>query len=229
MKRFVIGDIHGAYRALLQCFERSGFNRRTDLLICLGDLCDGWPDVVQVLDELQGIKHLVLLRGNHDVWFLNWLTGGTAPDIWLMQGGDVTVGAYKSGVPAGHIELLKGAGLFHILDNYLFVHGGILPELPIEKQAEEVLLWDRSLVKAALLCRLGAEECQLTPYKTVYVGHTPTLNFGEKIPIRSCGVCLMDTGAGWPGGVLTMMDIDTGEYFGSDVVSMLYEDYAGRL
>ncbi len=51
-RRFVIGDIHGAHRALLQCFERSGFDRQNDLLICLGDLCDGWPDVDKVFDEL---------------------------------------------------------------------------------------------------------------------------------------------------------------------------------
>ena len=39
MKTFVIGDIHGAYKALLQCFERSGFDYEKDHLIVLGDVC----------------------------------------------------------------------------------------------------------------------------------------------------------------------------------------------
>ncbi len=43
-KTFVIGDIHGAYRALRQCLERSTFDFEKDRLICLGDVCDGWPE-----------------------------------------------------------------------------------------------------------------------------------------------------------------------------------------
>lgn len=42
MRRFVVGDIHGAHKALVQCLERSGFNRDEDFLVSLGDLCDGW-------------------------------------------------------------------------------------------------------------------------------------------------------------------------------------------
>jgi len=40
-KTFVIGDIHGGYKALLQCFARSGFDYKKDKLICLGDITDG--------------------------------------------------------------------------------------------------------------------------------------------------------------------------------------------
>jgi hypothetical protein len=60
------------------------------------------------------------------------------------------------------------------------------------------------------------------------VGHTPTINFGTLKPIRACEVIIMDTGAGWPGGVLTMMDIDSKEIFQSSQVDSLYPDYSGR-
>lgn len=30
MKTFVMGDIHGAYKALIQCIERSGFDKEKD-------------------------------------------------------------------------------------------------------------------------------------------------------------------------------------------------------
>ncbi len=43
-RTFVIGDIHGAYRALRQCLDRADFDYESDHLICLGDVCDGWPD-----------------------------------------------------------------------------------------------------------------------------------------------------------------------------------------
>jgi serine/threonine protein phosphatase 1 len=228
MKRFVIGDIHGAYRALVQCFERSEFNKQTDLLICLGDLGDGWPDIDKVFEELLSIRNLVLLLGNHDVWLLNWFETGVAPETWLVQGGDITIKAYKSKVPAAHVALLRKAKLFYILDNNLFIHGGFLPGSPVEEQDKEVFLWNRSLVKEALYNKQLKKEVKLTNYNLVFVGHTPTINFNEIKPIITGGVCMMDTGAGWPGGMLTMMDIDTGEQFASDDVSELYSESKGR-
>ena len=55
MRTFAIGDIHGAYKALVQCFERSGFDYENDRLIVLGDVCDGYPEVKQCIDELQAL------------------------------------------------------------------------------------------------------------------------------------------------------------------------------
>lgn len=91
MKTFVIGDIHGTYRALIQCFERSGFDYSRDRLIVLGDVCDGYPEVREVFDELLSIEHLRLLMGNHDVWALDWAQYGLRPQIWTSQGGDRTI------------------------------------------------------------------------------------------------------------------------------------------
>ena len=44
MKTYAIGDIHGAYKALIQCFERSKFDYKNDRLIVMGDVCDGYPE-----------------------------------------------------------------------------------------------------------------------------------------------------------------------------------------
>jgi len=87
VKVFAVGDIHGAYKALLQCFERSGFDCKNDRLIVLGDVCDGYPDVRQCIDELLKIKHCDLIIGNHDKWALDWGLYGTMPEIWTSQGG----------------------------------------------------------------------------------------------------------------------------------------------
>ena len=66
---FVIGDIHGAYRALRQCLERARFHYENDRLICLGDVADGWPETREAVDELLRIRQLTYILGNHDWWY----------------------------------------------------------------------------------------------------------------------------------------------------------------
>ena len=77
MKTFVIGDIHGAYKALLQCLERSRFDYHNDRLVVIGDVCDGYPDVVECFDELLKIANLIYIWGNHDKWAYDFYTGVT--------------------------------------------------------------------------------------------------------------------------------------------------------
>lgn len=228
MRRFVIGDIHGAYKALVQCFDRSGFDRDNDLLISLGDLCDGWPDVNKVFDELLSVKNLITILGNHDQWLLKWFRTKEAPDIWLVQGGQSTIQSLGNTSPGRFRELLEKSLLYYTLDNNLFVHGGILTDRPVEDQDEDIFLWDRSLIREVMVNMYKGIDKKLTSYDIIYVGHTPTINFGRPEPIISNGVCLLDTGAGWPGGKLTIMDLDNMDYFSSDNVDELYTGFTSR-
>jgi serine/threonine protein phosphatase 1 len=192
------------------------------LLICLGDICDRWPEVDKVIEKLLGVQNLVLLLGNHDYWALEWFRTGKAPGLWLSQGGTQTMDAYPDGVPESHVELLSKALLYYEFENRLFVHGGYPPGSDVREQKAEILLWDRTLVRKALEREEYGAGANLTPYDAVYVGHTPTINLGTTTPIRACEVIMMDTGAGWPGGVLTMMDLDSGVYYQSDPIDDLY-------
>ena len=228
MRRFVIGDIHGAHRAMMQCFERSGFDREQDLLVSMGDLGDGWPDTDKVFDELLTVKNLILILGNHDLWLLKWLQTGAEPEIWLSQGGNDTINSLRNNPAESYRNLLESARLYWITDNCLFVHGGIIPEIPLDKQDAQVFLWDRSLVMQALQSENTEINSRLTTWDKVFVGHTPTINFDSLSPIITSGVYMMDTGAGWPGGVLTIMDIDTEEYHSSEKVEKLYKNHTSR-
>jgi len=227
-KTFVIGDIHGAYRALEQCFERSGFNPDNDTLICLGDVCDGWPDVKKVFDLLIELKNIIYIMGNHDYWALEWMETGFSHDIWLGQGGSATIKSYSEVALKKHIDFISKANFYYIKDNRLFVHGGFDHSKKITDQDTMNFIWDRNLIKEALNKDNDKKNTQLTFYSEVFVGHTPTLNYRTTKPIKACEVWMMDTGAGWPGGVLTMMDIETKEIFQSDRVNDLYPEYHGR-
>lgn len=224
-RTFVLGDIHGAYRALIQCFERSGFDRDEDELICLGDVCDGWPETKRCIDELLRVKNLIYILGNHDTWLLKWMTTGTIENIWYVQGGEASIHSYVGKViPQQHIELLENAVSYHVRDTKLFVHAGIDPSTRIERQSNDIFLWDRSLARKALNHYVKGEQMKLSSFDEIYVGHTPT-TYG--VPVKACEVWMMDTGAGWS-GQLSIMDIATKEYFVSDAVPDLYPGIQGR-
>lgn len=254
-RTFVIGDIHGAHSALLQCLEQSKFDYNSDRLICLGDICDRRPEVRECVDELLKIKHLFAILGNHDKWALDWMMESKSneydrfwsnhdQEIWKGQGGSFTIESYVDGVPESHLEFFSRAKYYHIEKNRLFVHGGIDHRFPPENQNPEDFLWDRNLVYTALESCTSGEK--LTNFDEVFVGHTPTISFfpgelpesastgistsSEKfsskeprggrndVPILLSNVWLIDTGAGWPGGRLSMMDVESKEVFQSDVL-----------
>ena len=221
---FVIGDIHGAYRALKECLERSGFDYQNDKLISLGDVSDGWPQTKDCVDELLKIKNLVYILGNHDSWTLKWMKGNIPEEIWLRQGGEATVKSYANGIPEAHLTFFEEALPYYILNKKLFVHAGIDTHRELKDQDLNVFLWDRSLARIALDFYNKNIHLKLTSFDEVYLGHTP-VPFGK--PVQSCDVWLMDTGAGWSGS-LSMMDVETKEIFMSDAVPTLYPGVKGR-
>ena len=222
MRTFVIGDIHGTYKALAQCLKRSGFDHARDRLIALGDVCDGYLDVKQCFDELLKVKNLDFVLGNHDFWAREWATRGIKEDVWLTQGGDNTVASYgDKGMPPAHVELLQNAHPYLEWDNRLFVHGGLDPGKPLPEQSLETLIWDRNLINDAWKKYLRGEDHCYTQFKEIFLGHTPTQLFNWSGPLKVCNVWDMDTGAGWA-GKLTIMDVQTKAYWQSDPVQELY-------
>ena len=58
MKTFVIGDIHGRFKALKEVLKNSKFDYINDKLIVLGDIVDGGIRTYDVVEELLKIKKL---------------------------------------------------------------------------------------------------------------------------------------------------------------------------
>jgi len=229
VRTFAIGDIHGAYKAMMQCFERSKFDYKKDRLIVMGDVCDGYPEVRQCIDELLKIKHCDLIIGNHDMWALDWALRGDKPEIWTSQGGDRTMASYNGGpMPQTHIDFLKSGHLWLEVRNKLFVHAGFVPDLPLEQNSAQVLVWDRDLLKDAWEAANYRREAQITKYDDIFIGHTTTEIYRTLEPIHVCNVWDLDTGAGWS-GKLTIMDIDTKEYWQSELSKDLYGGLPNQL
>ncbi len=221
-RTYVVGDIHGAYKSLVQCLKRSGFDYKKDRLIVLGDICDRYPQIKQSVDELLKIKHCSLIIGNHDLWALDWALRGDKPQIWITQGGDKTIASYNGGpMPEEHIHFFENGQLWIERGNQVFVHGGFNPDIPLASHSAQTLVWDRSLLDTAWNIAQSGRKCKLGRYKDIFLGHTPTSFYNTLEPVHVCNVWDLDTGAGWS-GKLTIMDVDTKEYWQSDLTLDLY-------
>src|SRR5688572_5824103 len=111
MRTLVMGDIHGAYKAMAQCLDRANFDPSGDTLIQLGDVTDGYPDVYECVEELLKIPHLISLKGNHDDWFDEFCKTDFHPYFWTYGG----KGTLVSNMPArtGPIGRLERAIKHH--------------------------------------------------------------------------------------------------------------------
>lgn len=223
----VLGDLHGAHKALVQVLERAAFRRGHDRMIFLGDVCDGWPETRQCIDELHTIPNLVHLLGNHDAWVRDAIRGDHPGMLWLAQGGHATVASYGGTldrVPRSHLAYLQTAKLWHEENGRMFVHGGWPLRYPHPRWAGETgVTWDRDLWTTALVQGVG----KVTQFDEVFVGHTTTTRAGFTEPVKKCEVWNLDQGAGYEGR-LSLMDVDTKEFWQSDPVGELYPHHHGR-
>lgn len=257
MRTFVIGDIHGGYKALMQCLERSNFNKEEDTLISLGDIADGWPEVPECIKELLTIKNLILIEGNHDNWARQWLKFGIANKMWLNQGGQATFDAYTIYHPdlmIKHEKEFFNKQIDYYVDdkNRGFVHGGFTSSKGLGYEPyRSNYIWDRDLWTLAVLSQGRIHEGgnkqsrRFEKHTEIYLGHTSTGMWDVKphypeyndpnqakngritVPMNRCNIWNLDTGCGFE-GKLTIMDIDTKEYWQSDFVKDLYPNHKGR-
>lgn len=240
MGTFVIGDIHGALKALIQIVEKSKASH-DDTLIFLGDYVDGWSESPQVIDYFISLKktyNCIFLRGNHDELVLHWLQNNHDNPMWYNHGGESTVNAYKEidiTTKKRHIDFLQSLKNYHIDEkNRLFVHAGFTNHKGVTiEHFPRLLYWDRTLWEMALaLDESIPKDSLLYPkrfqqYSEIFIGHTPVTQINETIPINKANVWNIDTGAAFK-GPLTIMNIDTKEFWQSDPVYTLYPDENGR-
>ncbi|RYZ41361.1 MAG: serine/threonine protein phosphatase [Sphingobacteriales bacterium] len=237
---FVIGDIHGAVKALEQLMERMRPSHQ-DRLIFLGDYVDGWSqsaEVVAYLMELDKTYECIFIRGNHDAWCEDWMMDMLPNDKWLFHGGKLTVVSYEK---LSRQDFQVHLGFFNRMKNYfvdeqnrLFIHAGFSSmHGPDHEHYISNYSWDRTLWEMALTMDKRIEkDSKLYPkrlllYNEIYIGHTPTINYDEYKPMQACNVWNLDTGAAFYGR-LSGMNIDTREIFQSDRVMELYPNEKGR-
>lgn len=233
-RTLVIGDIHGGAKALEQVWDRAGVDPANDRVICLGDVCDGWPETPEAFEKLFEARDLIYILGNHDYWTLRWMHGTLDPldeNAWYVQGGKNTLSAYRrrKELVDPHMQFLEQEARLYYRDEQdrIFVHGGFDHTHPVEDQPDHTLyFWDRSLVKLAMDEPGRADEL-LAPYRAIFVGHTQTVLWDSTEPIHRGKLWMLDTGAVSRGPV-TIMDVDTKECWQSEPAYTFYPDTVPR-
>lgn len=231
MRTFVMGDIHGMFGQLLTALKMVDFDYDNDRLIQLGDVVDRGPNSYLCVEELLKIKNLIAIRGNHDATFRDSIVKGDLMSNPLYnQGGRETRQSYYKHcherdngeivVPDSHIEFFLNTQKNYWIDenNNLFVHGGFNRHEAIDNQPELVYYWDRDLFLSALSYKAMKDNEHpfkiKGDFKTIWVGHTPTIYWNDPLPINAANIWNIDTGCGK--GInykLTIMNVDTEEYW----------------
>lgn len=218
-----MGDIHGNLRALRQCLNKCQFDYEFDTLIQLGDVSDRHPYTAEVVEELFKIQSLIALRGNHDIWTRDWLLYGNIDSSWMANGGFATMQSYERNTDNIDIDLHKSffysfqKNFYVDAKNRVFIHGGFThTKGPQFESDPSICAWDRSLWRGSLDSLANQNKPYiLENFFEVYLGHTPTLNWKQDVPMNAFNIWNIDTGAGTT-GKLTIMNVDTKEYWQSD-------------
>jgi len=220
---YAIGDVHGRADLLAHIFSRIDFHlarypvRRT-VEVFLGDYVDRGPHSSQVIDlltERSASREVMFLKGNHETFVVDFLKDPNSLDRWRQYGGYETLlsygltppmrtepferrelaKAFAKSLPKSHQQILSDTKTTFTCGDFLFVHAGIKPGVPLDQQQEEDLLWIRD---DFLLCE---EDFG----KYIVHGHTPV-----REPDMRHNRINIDTGA-YATGKLTCVVIEKAE------------------
>jgi serine/threonine protein phosphatase 1 len=191
------------------------------VLVFVGDYIDRGRWSKGVIERLialgdKGEFELRALKGNHEEALLAFLADPNMGPAWCEHGGTETLASYgvappilrmddkawadardafAAALPAWHLCFLAQLELTAVYGDYVFVHAGVRPGLPIEAQSETDLLW----IRQAFLNAPG-------PFgKIVVHGHTPA----EQAFLGPHRIGI-DTGA-YATGVLTCVRLEDGD------------------
>jgi serine/threonine protein phosphatase 1 len=189
---YAIGDVHGRADLLSELCDRIDRDLRLhpaakSIQIFVGDYIDRGPQSRQVIDSLIARREqheIVFLKGNHEACALQFLKYSTTLSEWQDLGGTNTLLSYGvtparrsdpqsqktiaaalwQAMPEHHRRFMRNLRLSFACGDFFFVHAGVRPGVPLQKQSERDLLWIRDDFL------LHEEDFG----KIVVHGHTPT-------------------------------------------------------
>jgi serine/threonine protein phosphatase 1 len=170
---YAIGDIHGRLDLLHRLEEKilrdaATVDAERRLMVFLGDYIDRGEHSFGIIEHLLQAPpdsfERICLIGNHESYLLRYLDDSSVAVAWLANGGRETLMSYgvsppngneaddwpeqiqaelRAGLPHSHEEFLRALKVSHREGDYLFVHAGVRPGVPLDRQDPEDLIWIR--------------------------------------------------------------------------------------
>jgi len=199
---YAVGDIHGRLDLLDDILARIDADHAARPpaerhLVFLGDLVDRGPDSAGVVERIRLLAaadpHVHCLMGNHEEIFLRAIDGDDkALRLFCRIGGRETLISYgvsaedyerldyaevadrlNARVPVVHRDFLAGLQEILIMGDYVFVHAGIRPGVPLSEQKPAETRWIRDpfldhrapLEKMVVHGHTVAEEAEMLPHR----------------------------------------------------------------
>jgi serine/threonine protein phosphatase 1 len=153
MLTYAIGDVHGCLHKLVPLLDRCLHHGegRPSRFVFVGDYIDRGPDSHGVIDLLIRTQkeppgEVICLRGNHEAMMLEAVGTGDAI-LWLANGAVATLESYgiehPSEMPPQHFDWIAALPLSFDDGRRYFVHAGVDPAHPLDRQSEHDLVWIR--------------------------------------------------------------------------------------
>lgn len=168
---YAIGDIHGRADLLRIMLEKIGIDRQQrpverPILLFIGDYVDRGPssrEVIDILLKCRDAGESIFLKGNHETFITRFLKEPAVLSDWRQCGGLETLLSYglkpsfspdegeraklseelAAAMSIDQLAFLNSLPLSFQCGDFLFVHAGIRPGIPLADQVEEDLLWIR--------------------------------------------------------------------------------------
>lgn len=183
MNYFVVGDLHGCYDSFIALLEH--WQPEKEQLILLGDLVDRGSKSLDVLLHAMHLKEThgaIVLGGNHEDLFLDWLDDPNDEGFYYDLGGRETVDSFFETNLTFHnepaqltkritedfpnvVSFVRNLPSYYETTDYIFVHAGIdFNFIDWKNASDNTFKWirDRFIY--------GKNETG----KTIIFGHTPT-------------------------------------------------------
>jgi serine/threonine protein phosphatase 1 len=154
-------------RELQEDVDAGGFAGRP-IIVFLGDYIDRGFQSREVIDVLRGDMlssfETYFLKGNHEAAMLDFLSDAAIGPQWAEYGGAETLVSYgvrpprpragreaweqasaelRARLPEEHRHFLTNLDLSVRIGDYVFVHAGVRPDVDLDEQKEQDLLWIR--------------------------------------------------------------------------------------
>ncbi len=213
-RTLIVGDVHGCFNELMELLEMVNYSKKEDRLIFLGDLINKGPASIEVLEWVKKEGSEVIL-GNHELGFLDYLEDSEEKKKKF----ELLISQMK-GKENEWAEWFKTFPLYIEEEDFIAVHGGIVPGKKLEDSPAELLTRIRTW-------NLGKEGLGKKDHpgwyefyhdkKLVIYGHWA--DEGLNVKETTIGI---DTGCAW-GGELSLIHLETKEVHQVKAKSAYYD------